>query len=130
MTVSRKRISFVEFVNDERNEGSDPRPFPWRFPNAHRAERGHTTPGRRAARRRRAPSRTCESGIGEKIVEGYFRLDNAGMRVANDALGRDHREMDGAHPQIPSSINLNLPECWKFHEIPADILLARRGGFC
>lgn len=86
--------------------------------------------GRRVARMSRAPSRTCALGVGEKIVEGYFRLDNAGMRVANDALWRDHREMDGAHPQIPSSINLNLPECWNFPEIPANIPLAGRGGFC
>ena len=96
---------------------------------APRGARPYTVRPARGARRR-APSRTCALGIGEKIVEGYFRLDNAGMRVANDALGRDHREMDGAHPQIPSSINLNLPECWKFHEIPADIPLARCGGFC
>ena len=60
---SRKRTSVVEFVNDEKNEGSDPRPFPWRFPNARRAERGHTTPGR-----------------AQEVVEGRFGLWDDGIR--------------------------------------------------
>ena len=36
--------------------------------------RGDTTPGRRAARMRRAPSRTCGLGVGELLAAGVEAL--------------------------------------------------------
>lgn len=75
--------------------------------------------GRRAFRQGRGTE--GGSSVREEVVEDRFRLDDAGMRVADDALGRHHHELDSAHPQIPSSISLNLPECWKFPEIPGRI---------
>ena len=83
-------------MNDEKNEGSAPRPFPWRFPNDRRAERGHTTPGRRAARMRSAPSRTCVSGIVSEPKGEQAIVDEVSAFVlADDLLVEELPKGDG-----------------------------------
>ena len=53
----------VEFVNDEKTKGALRGRSLRRFPNARRAERGHTTPGR-----------------AQEVIEGRFGLWDDGIR--------------------------------------------------
>ena len=73
--------------------------------------RSRVNPGRVAAWRGPHPATRAVrgSGVREKIVERHFRLDDAGMRIADDALGRHHREVDGTAGSNSSRHRVSVP---------------------